>query len=178
MYDQASAYVVACSVEKDRAVVAQGTGGGSTVHFWVVQLSTGRILWTRPSGDLRSSRDGQFIAEVIRNQATGSATTTIFSPSGAVLGHVAGEVDTFSWDGSLAVQMAYYGAPVSIINWRSGTVVWKSPSGAGYDYAFPEPGGQRIAVWLRDPQHPQTGPRNLYVVGPDGRAVQLLADVS
>jgi hypothetical protein len=46
---------------------------------------------------------------------------------------------------------------------------------------MPEPGGQRIAVSVSDPQHPQTGggfpPRNVYVVGPDGQAVELLTDV-
>jgi hypothetical protein len=180
MYDQASAGVAACSIEKDRAVVVQGTSIGMAVQFWVVQLSTGRILWTRSSGDIRSSRDGQYIAEITYNEATRSSATTIFSPTGAVLGHLAGRVDALSWDGSLAVQMAAYGGQVSIIKWRSGTVVWKGPSDAGYDDALPEPSGQHIAVWLRDPQHPQTGgfpPRNLYIVGPDGQAVQLLTGV-
>jgi hypothetical protein len=45
---------------------------------------------------------------------------------------------------------------------------------------MPEPGGQRIAVSVSDPQHPQTGGfplRNVYVVGPNGQAVELLTDV-
>jgi hypothetical protein len=179
MYDQASAGVAACSIEKDRAVVVQGTSAESAVHVWVVQLSTGRILWTRSSGDIRSSRDGQYIAEMTFNQATGSSTTTIYSPSGAVLGHLAGGVKALSWDGSLAV-MAQYGQPVSVVRWRDGTVVWRGPSEGGYLDAMPEPGGQRIAVSVSDPQHPQTGgfpPRDVYVVGPDGQAVKLLSDV-
>jgi hypothetical protein len=180
VYEQTSAGIAACSIEKDRAVAVQSNSTGTAVQFWVVQLSTGRILWTRPSGDIRASRDGQYIAEITSDQATGSATTTIYSPTGAVLGHVAGRVDAFSWDGSLAVQMENYGQQVSIINWRSGTVVWKGPSGGGYLEAMPEPGGQLIAVSVSDPQHPQTGgfpPRNVYVVGPDGQAVELLTDV-
>lgn len=181
VYDQTSVGVAACSIEKDRAVAVQSASIGSTVQFWVVQLSTGRVLWTRPStGDIRSSRDGQYIAEVVRSQATGSTTTTIYSPSGAVLGHVAGRVEAFSWDGSLALQMADYNAPVSVVRWRDGTVLWTSPSGAAYYDALPEPGGQRIAVSVSDPNHPQTGgfpPVNVYVVGPDGQAVQLLTDV-
>jgi len=180
VYEQTSAGVAACSIEKDRAVAVQSTSIGTTVQFWVVQLSTGRILWTRAStGEIRSSRDGQYIAE-ITNQAGGSATTTIYSPTGAVLGHAAGRVEAFSWDGSLAVQMEAYGRQVSIINWRNGTVVWKGPSDGGYVDALPEPGGQRIAVSVLDPQHPQTGgfpPRNVYVVAPDGQAVELLTDV-
>jgi hypothetical protein len=180
MFDQASAGVASCSIEHDRAVVANYSSSGNTVQFWVVQLSTGRILWTRPSGDIRSSRDGQYIAEISYNQATGSSTTTIYSPTGGVLGHVAGRVEAFSWDGSLAVQMADYNGPVSVIRWRDGTVLWSGPSDGGYIDAMPEPGGQRIAVSVRDPKHPQTGgfpPRNVYVVAPDGRAIELLVNV-
>jgi hypothetical protein len=188
-YEQASIGVPACSIEKDRAVIVQSGGQGmSTAQFWVVQLSTGRIIWTRSykldgltTIDIRPSRDAQYIAEVKYTccPATASATT-VYSPTGAVLGHVAGRVEAFSWDGSLAVQMADYGGPVSIINWRTGTVMWKGPSDAGYVDAMPEPGGQRIAVSVRDPQHPQTGgfpPRNVYVVGPDGQVVELLTNV-
>jgi hypothetical protein len=179
MYDQASAGVAACSIEKDRAVVVQGTSAGSAVQFWVVQLSTGRSLWTRSSGDIRSSRDGQYIAEMTFNQATGTSTTTIYSPSGAALGHLAGGVQAFSWDGSLVV-MAEYGRPVSVVRWRDGTVVWHGPSDGGYLDAMPEPGGQRIAVSVSNPEHPQTGgfyPGDVYVVGPDGQAVELLKNV-
>jgi hypothetical protein len=174
--------VAACSIEKDRAVVVQSGGQGvGSVQFWVVQLSTGRVLLTRPStGDIRVSRDGQFIAEVVRSQATGSTTTTIYNPSGTVLGQVAGQVEAFSWDGSLAVEMADYSGPVSIIRWRDGSALWTGPSGAGYFDAIPEPGGERIAISVRDPRHPQTGgftPIDVYVVGPDGHAVELLTNV-
>jgi hypothetical protein len=179
MYDQASAGVVACSVAKDRAVVAQGTSIGTAVQFWVVQLSTGRVLWTRPSGDIRASHDGQYIAEISYNQATRTSATTIYGPTGALLGHLAGAVNTFSWDGSLAVVADWQG-PVSVINWRNGTVIWRGPSNGGYLGAMPEPGGQRIAVSVSDPQHPQAGgyyPGDIYVVGPDGQAIKLLTNV-
>src|SRR5205823_4116592 len=82
-------------------------------------------------------------------------------------------IEAFSWDGSLAVQVADNNGPVSVIRWRDGTAIWSGPSDAGYWDAMPEPGGQRIAVLLRDPEHPQTGgypPHNVYVVGPDGTA--------
>lgn len=182
MFDQASASVAACSIEKDRAVVIQGTGTApSTVQFWVVQLSTGRILWTRSNtGDTVASRDGQFIAEISYSQpGGGSASTTIHNASSAVVGHLAGRIEAFSWDGSLAVHVADSGA-VSVVHWRDGTVLWSGPAGAGYYDAMPEPGGQRIAVFLLDPSHPQTGgwpPHNLYAVGPDGKALQLLTDI-
>ncbi len=170
----ASAGVAACSIGKDRAVVVQGTATGVAVQIWVVQLSTGRIQWTLPnSGDIRTSVDGQYIAEVSSNQAT----TTIYDASGAVLRHVNGAVDAFSWDGSLAVVGNFNNGPVSVVRWRDGTVVWSGPSDSHYLGAMPEPGGQRIAVTVSDPQHPQTGgfyPGNVYVVGPDGNAVELL----
>jgi hypothetical protein len=180
VYEQTSAGVAACSIAKDRAVAVQSNSVGEAIQFWVVQLSTRRVLWTRPSGDIRASRDGEYIAEISYNQTTGSSSTTIYSPTGVVLGHVAGRVDAFSWDGSLAVQMATYGSQVSVINWRSGAVVWTGPSDGGYVDAIPQPGGQGIAVSVRNPQHPQTGgfpPRDIYVVPPDGQAVKLLSDV-
>src|SRR5260370_6505236 len=47
-YEQTSIGAAACSIEKDRAVIVQSSGQGmSTAQFWVVQLSTGRIMWTR-----------------------------------------------------------------------------------------------------------------------------------
>ena len=188
-YEQARIGVAACSVEKDRAVVVQSGGQGvGTAQFWVVQLSTGRILWTRPytldgttTVDIRASRDGQYIAEVKYTCCPGTASaTTIYGPTGEVLGHVSGRVEGFSWDGSLAVQMADYAGPVAVIRWRDGTVLWTGPSGAAFQDALPEPGGQRIAVSVGDPERPQTGGfpfRHVYVVGPDGQAVKLLTDV-
>jgi hypothetical protein len=180
VYDQASAGVAACSIEKDRAVVVQSASVGNTVQFWVVQLSTGQVLWTRPSGDIRSSRDGQYIAEVTRNQETGSTTTTIYSPSGAVLGHLAGRVEAFSWDGSLVVQEPDYNGPASVTRWRDGTLLWSGPAGDYYWNALPEPGGKRIAVWVSDPSRRTSGvtPVNVYVVGPDGQTVELLTNLS
>jgi hypothetical protein len=180
VYEQTSAGVAACSIENDRAVAVQSNSIGEAVQFWVVQLSTGRVLWTRPSGDIRASRDGRFIAEIIYSQGTQTSTTTIYSSTGVVLGHLPGRIEAFSWDGSLAVQMADYGGPVSVIRWRDGTVVWKGPSDGGYYAALPEPGGQHIAVAVRNPKYPQTGgfpPVDTYVVSPDGRAVVLLRKV-
>ena len=179
MYQQSGTGVAACSIDKDRAIVVHSGPVGNVVEFWVVQLSTGHILWTRPSGDIRASADGQYIAEMIYDQAKRTSTTTIYSPTGAVLGHVAGAVNAFSWDGSLAVVADWQG-PVTVVRWRDGTVVWRGPSDGGFLGAMPEPGGQRIAVSVSDPQHPQTNgfyPGNVYVVAPDGQAVKLLTDV-
>src|ERR1700693_6135340 len=83
--------VGACSVLADRAVLVQaatsGSGGNTIDQYWVVQLSSGHVLWAR---DLRgagvarviASRDGRYVAEVPT-----SGATTIFGPSGSGGGH-------------------------------------------------------------------------------------------
>jgi WD40 repeat protein len=185
-YEQSSTGVAACSIEKDRAIIVHSGPVGNTLQFWVVQLSTGRIMWTRSypvdgeSVDIRTSRDGQFIAENKSNCCPATtSTTTVYGATGAVLGHPTGWVEAFSWDGSLAVTGTFNG-PVSVVRWRDGTVIWRGPSDGGYLGAMPEPGGQRIAISVSDPQHPQTGgfyPGNIYVVAPDGQAIKLLTNV-
>jgi hypothetical protein len=45
---------------------------------------------------------------------------------------------------------------------------------------MPEPGGQSIAISVSNPEHPQTGgfyPGDIYIVGPDGRATELIKNV-
>src|SRR5205823_2911787 len=123
MYDQSGASVAACSIEKDRA--------GELGHHSAVLLDGA-------GGDIRTSRDGQYIAEISYNQSTRRSTTTIYGPTGAVLGLAAGAIEAFSWDGSLAVQVADNNGPVSVIRWRDGTAIWSGPSDAGYWDAMPE----------------------------------------
>src|SRR6202030_413593 len=101
--EEDSLTVGACSVLADRAVLVQhtptlGSGGNTIDQYWVVQLSSGHVLWTR---DLRgagvarviASRDGRYVAEVPTRGAT-----TIFGPSGLVVGQVSGLVEAFSWE--------------------------------------------------------------------------------
>jgi hypothetical protein len=178
-YDQSSVAVAACSVLNDLAVVVQGNSIGQGVQFWVVRLSTGQVLWTRPSGDIRASRDGRYIAEISYDQPAPAAHTTIFGSTGTVLGYLPGPVQAFSWDGSLAV-IGSYGGRATVVNWRDGPVVWTGPSNGGFQGAAPEPGGSRIAITVSDPRFPQTGgfaPGDLYIVGGDGKATELLTDV-
>ncbi len=182
--DQAGSGVAACSIQRDRAVVADYGSPGNTVEFWVVQMSTGRILWTRSyrgenvsTFTIQASTDGQFIAEN-KYTPSGGSVTTIYGPTGAVLGRAGSWVQGFNWDGSLAVT-GNYGEPVSVVRWRDGTVLWSGPSDGGYLDYMPEPGGQRVAVLVSDPKHPQTGgfpPGDLYVVGPDGQATKLVTN--
>ena len=193
VYEQAGVSVRACSLEQDRAVVVQAGGQGvSDRQVWVVQLSTGRVLWTRSYAsdgsrtvNVRASRDGQYLAEVTgtccQQGSAGAASTTVYGPTGSVVGHVDGSVAAFSWDGTLAVRAsAPSNGVVSVIRWRDGVVLWTSPDGLTYSDSLAEPGGQHLAVSLRDPAIPQTSgfpTVDLYVVGSDGQAHRLLHDV-
>jgi hypothetical protein len=146
--------VLACSVKNDRAVVSQAVLLTTSVRDWVVQLSTGRILWTHtirvtgsPAGvGIVASHDGQFVAESIFSSASTGAT--IYGPDGLPIAHVAGSVDAFSWDGSLAVTSPSVGYPVTVVRWRDGVVVWTGPPGLHFREARSEPGGTRIAIGM------------------------------
>ncbi|HVD48115.1 MAG TPA: hypothetical protein VNG70_12605 [Candidatus Limnocylindria bacterium] len=180
--------VVACSVENDRAVVYAGSKGGLTVQDWVVQLSTGRILWTHsidlptpPSGvGIAATRDGRFVAESILS-ATQSAAT-IYGPDGSAVTDLASSsVAAFSWDGSLAVTLPNSGAPVRLIRWRDGSIVWTGPANANFRTARAEPGGGRIAVGLtvNNPADDiEERLVNLYVVSTDGKLSWELSNLN
>lgn len=182
--------VVVCSVENDRAVLFQGTDspGGLTVQDWVVQLSTGRILWTHKikltgasvGVAIAASHDGQFVA--VSGVLPPPSTATIYGPDGSAITHLAGTVHDFSWDGSLAVTSPDSGAPVMLIRWRDGAVVWTGPAGLHFREGRSEPAGTRIAIGLTgiDPADNLTGVLavNLYVVSAEGRLVWIKSNVN
>jgi len=183
---QATIAVAACSELSDRAVVVQSGGQGiGARQLWVVQLSTGHILWTRSYiSDSTSvvtivaSRDGQYITEA-HSGAGQTPATTVYSPSGSVLGHLTMFVASFSWDGTLAVVTSPEGS-VSVIRWRDGSHIWGAPQGQTLDAAMPEPGGLRVGVSLSNPDYQQTTgftPTDLYVIGSDGQATPLMQKV-
>jgi hypothetical protein len=103
-----------------------------------------------------SSRDGRYVAEVPT-----SGASTIYGPSGSVVGHVSGFVEAFSWDGSLAVVVSSGGA--SVVRWSDGTVVWTVPAGEGLSGFQPEPGGSSFAI--------RTVNGALYIVSAAGRVI-------
>ncbi len=161
--------VFGCSPGGDRALVVQSAGQGVGVaNVWVVQLSTGRIVWTTGSGTwIAASHDVRYVA--VANVAFQS---TIYGPTGAAVARLASTVFAFSWDGTLVVTAQSYGAAPSIVNWSDGHAVWTCPdSTLKYWESFAEPGGSHIAVGVLDPAYPQTGgfaPVDLFVVGADG----------
>jgi hypothetical protein len=207
VHEQAGVTVEACSVLNDRVVVVQMGGGPFATAVWVVQLSTGRVIWNRSySNDgstllsIRASRDGQYVTESSGRLGQGGpppVTTVVRGAGGAVLAQLDGTVEAFSWDGSLAVVLgnpADNDRPIRVVRWRDGTVAWTVPHGtvpmvaptAGAEEvgrnlldAFPEPGGQRIAIVLESlaPRFDRsTQSVDIYTVGPDGRTALLVED--
>jgi hypothetical protein len=172
--------VAACSVQFDRAVVYQSGGQGVGVaQYWVVQLSTGKILWTRTFDiglpvQIVSSRDGQYIAETVAiltgNQA--SWTSTILGPDGSSVGRLDSAVIAFSWDDSLAVVQSG-SDPVKIVTVQGDRTVWTGPTNYFVTEMRAQPGGSGLALWLQ-PSKPATilaPPRELYVIAADGRVL-------
>ncbi len=182
--------VAACSITGDRAVVVQSAGQGvSTAQYWVVQLSTGRILWTHsftPGASMIqvvAAPNAQYIAETsyVAGQQANTTNTTVYGAGGLAVGHVSLPIVAFSWDGSLAVSDDYYGhvAVINWLGWKPGsTPVWTGPDGLVGHNAFPEPNGQRMAIVVAPKDPPFAGgitPADLYVIGPDGQARKLVS---
>jgi hypothetical protein len=123
--------VTVCSVLGDRVVVIQRDQ--NSIQYWVVQLSSGRVLWTHtlistcglpiPSGvtacglpNVVASRDGRYVAEVpaantsfiyrpdgSKAEVLPIGPSTIFGANGSPIGTVDASISAFSWDGSLAL---------------------------------------------------------------------------
>jgi len=191
--------VIACSVLGDEAVIVQTSGsslnpyGRTPSQYWVVQLSTGHLLWARDLrgaggiANLVASRDGRLVAEVQSNGTTTIYSTSFdtsgatISPNGVAVGHLNGKVRGFSWDGTLVIagpNPALDPAKeppgrASVISWSTGTVIWTSPAGQGFSFFQAEPGGSRLAVLtLRLSSSGVTsGPSVLYVLSADGRVL-------
>jgi hypothetical protein len=180
LYNQTTVTVLTCSVLGDRAVVVQSAGQGIGIaQYWVIQLSTGKVLWSRanPAAPrLVASRDGTYVAEdVTAGQTVGS---TVFGPGGKPLAVDSEAVDAFSWDGSLAVvdMGAGVGTP-RLIDWRNGNLVWAAPYHYNLLAVQPEPGGGSMAIWVAPSAglSPQSQPPSLYIVAASGLVVVHIA---
>ena len=157
-------------------MVQSGGQGIGTAQFWVVQLSTGHVIWTcrfdpaQINVQIVASRDGMYVAaDVSQNRPEG---TTIFGPDGSVAAHMQRWVEQFSWDGSIAVVDDGPGtANISLIAWRTGQVVWSCPPGySSLAVALPQPGGHEMALSLVRTADSPTLP-DLYVL--DGSDVMV-----
>jgi hypothetical protein len=190
--------VAACSTANDRAVLVERTRQRpSASQVWVVQLSTGLILWTTPfppdaatTIDVIASRDGAFVA-VGRSTCCPHAafTTTVYGPAGAVAGtfdgHAGGYTGAaFSWDGSRLVLAA--GADesrVTVVDVRTGATVWRAPAGLKVAWLAVEPvAGGRLGIALNR-TGAFAGPdgyvpaADLYLVDAGGRARRLAMQI-
>jgi len=188
--------VIACGVRGDRAVVVKVGLHGIVTGYWVVELSTGKIVWTRKFegqtalllGNVAASPDGQYVAENTQDQG-GSAT--IYGRDGSVLARLPGiRVEAFSWDGSLVVTDRGIGSggPVRLVRWHDGTVVWTGPSGEGFylQRVLPEPDGTSLAIGIGDPAFPMQEndpttfgytPVDLYLIAADGHVILQVNDI-
>jgi len=188
--------VIACGVRGDRAVVVKVGLHGIVTGYWVVELSTGKIVWTRKFegqtalllGNVAASPDGQYVAENTQDQG-GSAT--IYGRDGSVLARLPGiRVEAFSWDGSLVVTDRGIGSggPVRLVRWHDGTVVWTGPSGEGFylQRVLPEPDGTSLAIGIGDPAFPMQEndpttfgytPVDLYLITADGHVILQVNDI-
>lgn len=173
--------VVACSPAADRAVVYQAGGQGiGVVEFWVIQLSTGRTIWSGGNGIwISASHDGRYVALTAQ-----SGTSTVYGDHGQVVGHVEATVFAFSWDGNAAV-VAYggFGGNPAILNWRTAQTMWVPPTDAIYKYwqAFSEPGATHFAIGAIEPSLKNTNgfqPVDLFVVEENGYQVFEMKNVT
>jgi len=156
--------IAACSTLNDRAVlVGRMYQGPSVRQLWVVQLSTGLVLWSRsfPSGDptvinVVASRDGASVAVGRATCCPTSAfTTTVYGPSGGQVGtfdgHAGGWAGTaFSWNGSRMILAAGTDeTQVTVVDVHAGTTVWRAPPGLKVAGVVVEPlDGGRLGIAL------------------------------
>jgi len=191
IYEQATAYVASCSLAGDRAVVVQSGGQGvGAAQYWVVQLSTGKILWTHDFSSrgvptaVVASHDSRYIAE---NQdiPSGAQTSTIYAADGSEVMQLNASVAAFSWDGSMAVVFSHQApAPAWAITMNDRRVLWSAPV-VPRTYVWSakaEPNGTHLAVALANPanQGPfYSGypPVDLYLLAADGSAVTVLKGI-
>ena len=189
IYEQVSTYVASCSIAADRAVVVQSGGQGVGVaQYWVVQISSGKTLWTHDfmSGaaplQLVSSRDGRYIAEDF-DSASGSQTSTIYDPNGSRVTQFNAAVAAFSWDDALVALSTRQGPqPALIVKLDGESQVWAAPVSSGRQVwrVMAEPNGTRLAVGITNPAYQPAGPQttgyaplDLYLVDATGQVVKV-----
>jgi hypothetical protein len=186
--------IAACSTLNDRAVlVGRMYQGPGVRQLWVLQLSTGQVLWSRsfPPGDgtvidVVASHDGASVAVGRATCCPNSGyTTTVYGPSGGQVrvfdGHACCWAATaFSWDGSRMILAAGAdGSQVTVVDVQTGTTVWRAPAGLKVAGIVVEPlAGGRLGIALNG-TGAFAGPdgyvpaADLYLVDAAGRAKKV-----
>jgi hypothetical protein len=187
IYEQVSTYVASCSIASDRAVVVQSGGQGVGVAaYWVVQLSTGKVLWTHDfvsatmPMSLVASHDSHYIAE------NTNTTSTIYSADGSKVTQFNASVAGFSWDGSTVVLASSQSPePAKVVTLGSGKTIWTAPVGSGnYVWkAIAEPNGGGLAIAVANSKSPGTAatagypPVDLYLIAANGTVITTLRSI-
>jgi hypothetical protein len=152
--------VVSCSFKNDRAVLVRRLFHRPT-HLWVVRLSDGKVLADHiyPSEQFDSmvaSNDGQYIAENGRHlngiQITDTQIRRVSDWTVVARWTGRAEVVAFSADSSLVTLSAWIYLPgVEVLDWRSGSVVWRHAGPEVLVGFLAEPSGRNIALALAAP---------------------------
>ena len=190
--EQTTTYVASCSFEADRAVVVHSGGQGIGVaQYWMVQVSTGKVLWTHDfaAGNaptaVVASHDTRYVAENLDSQS-GAQTSTIYAGDGSKVVQLNASVAAFSWDGSAVVLFSRQAPqPAWVARLQGGQVLWSAPTASGmYVWSTKaQPNGGGLAVALADSTVPSTAqtngypPVDLYLIAADGRLVTVLRKV-
>ena len=151
-FEMAGVGVAAGSLHNDRAIVVSAT------RTWAIQLSSGRVLWTRTANSTGpavhyfvASPDGRFVADnsvpcCPIGVSVGSAT--LIGPDGTALATVPGWVHGFSWNGSLVVvSTAVDEKGVQVLNRATLNPVWSAPNDLKWARTATDPtNGGHVAV--------------------------------
>ena len=181
--------VIACSVQSDRAVIADN-GMTGTAAIRVIALSTGRLLYQQSYGGANvwviSSRDGRYLAEQTSTLDTkGKVTAAVTLIRRTLDGKIVARLDNrrvvrFSWDGMRLVTLPFLsGNDVTLLDWQTGHILWQRAADATDGrpaYAMAQPNGPAMAIAFGG--QPQTGNVDeLWIVAADGQATQVVSSV-
>jgi hypothetical protein len=193
VYEQATIYVAGCSFVGDRAVVVQSGGQGVGVsQYWVVQVSTGKVVWTHSFADgqgplsIVASRDASYVVENF-DTGPGLQTSTLYTGSGVKVRQFDGAVAAISWDDATVVLTSRSGGqPSAVAKLQSGGIIWLAPRVTG-DYvmrAIAEPEGQRFAIAIANSKTSYSSSVwkglpivDLYIINGDGSVVRTLSSI-
>ena len=162
---QTGLVVLACSFRNDQAILL-GISISSPSEAWVIRISDGKLIShhayaAKLLSSVVASRDAAYIAE------NSAATFPSYSPQGAVVTrirrvsdwaqvatHGVTTVMGFNDDDSLAI----FNDPknnvptiLSVVDWRSGSALWRDEGTVALGGSVAEPGGRDIALKLKDP---------------------------
>jgi hypothetical protein len=161
---QTGVVVLACSLRNDRAILL-GISISSPDEIWVIRMSDGTVVSHHAYAanlleSVVASRDAAYVAE------NSSAAFPTHSPQGAAVTRIrrvsdwaqvatpgVSTVIGFNDDDSLAIfNDPKSNVPIllSVVDWRSGSALWRDEGTSSLGGFAAEPGGRDIALILKD----------------------------